>query len=225
VWRGGMQRRGLLLGLGGGVAGVAAAILVALVLFQPAAETARAALEILPVLKVYKGAQLVYMKVGDPPLENWAKVLAAILTDQGQTLIASGGAGVTLAHGKYEDALVGKSDSGHYSAPPVVVAGSLSSELTYNTYWFDEAYTAPVTTLSTGWSSGQTEYVVKVKGVVTFDKNTTINTVGLAIRPAVDGAQRTVLVFADKLPQPIEVTNTDSLTIVYEIHIKWPTSG
>jgi len=220
-----LQRRSLLLGLGGAGAGVAAALLVALLLFQPAAETAGAALEIPPVLKVYKGDKLVYMKVGDPPLENWAKVLAAILTDQGQTLIASGGAGVTLKHGDFGDALVGKSDSGHLSAAPVVVAGSLSGELTYSTYWFDDAYTAPITTLSTGWASGQSEYVIKVKGTITFDKNTTINVIGLAIRPAIDQAQRTVLVFADKLPEPISVTSTYSLTIVYEIHIKWPTSG
>ncbi len=219
------RRRTLLLGLGGGAAGVAAAILVALVLLQPAAETARAALEILPVLKVYKGEQLVYMKVGDPPLENWAKVLAAILTDQGQTLLADNGAGVTLNHGDRYDALVGESGSGRDTAPPLVVAGSLSGELTYSSYWFDEAYTAPVTTLSVGWASGQSEYVIKVKGTVTFDKNATINVVGLAIRPVIDNGQRTVLVFADKLPQPIEVTNTDSLTIVYEIHIKWPTTG
>ncbi|ALL01952.1 hypothetical protein Pyrde_1909 [Pyrodictium delaneyi] len=220
-----MQRRTLLLGLGGAGAGAAAAVLVALLLFQPAAETAMAALEILPVLKVYKNGELVYMKVGDPPLENWAKVLAAILTNQGQTLITSDGGGVTLNHGDGLDALVGRSDNGALTAPPVVVAGQLSSELTYNTYWFDEAYTAPITTLGTGWQENMGEYVIKIKGTVTFDSNTTINVVGLAIRPVVDTYQRTVLVFADKLPEPIDVSSTDSLTIVYEIHIKWPSTG
>ncbi len=219
-----MQRRSLLLGLGGAGAGVAAALLAALLLLQPAAETV-AALEILPVLKVYKNGELVYTKVGDPPLENWAKVLAAILTDQGQTLIASGGAGVTLNHGDIYDALVGGVDSARTTAPPVVVAGSLSGELTLSAHWFDEAYTAQASTLGVGWAEGQNEYVIKVKGTVVFDVNTTVNVVGLAIRPVVDNAQRTVLVFADKLPEPISVTSTDSMTIVYEIHIKWPTAG
>ena len=199
-------------------AGAAAALLLFLLLFQPTATVTTTAQEIVPVLRVYYNGELVYTKVRDPPLENWARTLAAILTNQGQTLVDIGGTGYVLNHGDGNDALVGKTCS-YASAPPLVVAGSLSADVTPSLYTFDTYYTAQISQANAGWQNG--EFVITLKGVIDFTSNDTINAVGLAIQPVI-GGKRTILVFADKLSSPISVTASDSMTIIYEIHIKWP---
>ncbi len=181
-------------------------------------------IEITPVLRIYRDGTLVYEKIGDPPTENLARILAVILTPSQQQLITLDNHGVTLNHGDQRDALVGQS---YYprvaSAGPLVLAGYLLGPALPTVHNFTVVGEAPATVLYIGWSDeGFTEFIIKIKGTIAFNTNTTINTVGLAIQPVVDGARRKILVFVDKLPQPISVTNTDSLTVVYEIRIKWP---
>ncbi|MEB2836032.1 MAG: hypothetical protein GSR80_000044 [Desulfurococcales archaeon] len=225
--RGFLDRTRVLAALLAAIAAVSVAGAYWAALAQHGPEPSASVMELKPVLRVYKNGKLVYEKIGDPPLENFGKVLAAILTDQQQTLIATGGSGYTLGHGQSADALVGKADgTGTPSQPPVILVGTITGSVTYNTYKLDTvASSAQVQTDYIGWNSNNTVFIIRVKAALTFSGNYSINAIGLEIRPAIDGGTRPILVFADKLPNPINVTNTDSLSVVYEIDIEWPQGG
>lgn len=190
---------------------------------------------ITPILRIYNNdGVLLYEKVGDPPTDNLAKLFLWQVAGRYNT----DGTGFTMTAQALDGTARSLDPDGLSIAGEEhtawVLAGTGTTPPSRQDYTISMAGYGEAKVLALFFDSTTNEWVLQLTGVVSFSAAYNITEVGLAVDTFGYGGNtneiqdpstapaNNFLVFRDLLPQPIQVTNGDSLTIQYELRVKLP---
>jgi len=204
---------------------------------QPAPQQQAQAIQIIPILHVYKNGKLIYTKIGDPPTKNLAMALLITLIPQSDT------------SGNHQTLKFLKMDGNSWTYDPTkivynyntgskypgsigdhslwVLAGSSNQPPSPNDYKIENAIAGEAKLVSLSYNSTTQVLDFVISGSVQANSNTTLYEVGLAsdfpydtsIDNPAQHPDHGILLFRDVIPNGIAVHNGDIVQIEYEIQI------
>jgi len=187
------------------------------------------AIEIIPILRVYKDGNLVYEKEGDPPTNNLALLFYAAIAPAAKTDGSANVITITAMDGS-ANALDPDNAYGAVKGHKLwAVVGTGTTPAGPSDYSMQTVGYGEAKLVSLYYDDNATAWHMVVTAAVTLSTGANITEVGLAadalsntIYDPANGPAYNALLFRDLLPQPIAAQAGDVIEVQYEIIIDLP---